>query len=144
MKTHVERDSQTIIGCTGYSLLKIGVSASPVHCWLYFLDREDTDFRDLIKHVAYLPSTHIAVSGPACAEIHDQIDDLLVEFGDLQITTTWNEEPDGEAAWDFVHLDFNPNAAACRLVAVIGGSLADQLSKLSGLLNLCADAARDE
>jgi len=138
------RSSQNIIACTGEALFEIRVSVSPVFCWLYFQEKTPHNFEDLVKHVASLPSTHIAVSGRNCAMIHDEIDDVLMELGKSEITTTWHEEPDDEAAWDFINLDFNDNRAACRIVAVIGRDLGQQLAKLSDLVQLCKTALKSE
>jgi hypothetical protein len=132
--------SPSIVACTGEALRDIRIVSPPVYCWLYFTDQVIGDFRELIEHIVSFPSTHIAISGPTCALIHDQVDELLIELGQSDITTTWHEGADREAAWDFVNLDFNPNRAACRLVAVISQDVEEALGKLSELIRLCEAA----
>jgi hypothetical protein len=129
-----------IIACRGNALRDLKVSSTPCFCWLHFEVSPLADFPETIKHLARLPSTHIAISGKDAAYLHDQIDDILVEMGSESITTTWHEEPLQETAWDFMNLDFNEDEAASHIIAVFAHDLNRDLALLKDLIDSCRKA----
>lgn len=129
----IDRWQCPFVFCDSASASILAFKDQKLAVWFHIDRNSEPDLSSLVQQFASNGAVHFAVSGANSPDLHDKIDDVLLDSGITSIVTTWHEEPLDEVAWDFANIDFCSARASIRCVVVFGNSLEAELAIISRL-----------